>query len=200
MRSRFFNGFLVFISPDSVFKNTIKAESAFEPIISLLLFAGIFTAFGLQLIEQFASYKLNPQFPVALLVVFFVFFIFILLNAGISIFLDWVYTVCIKIRKEKLQSDFLSSFCCHAYIMPIWIFLISIYLFLPNLEKTTIFVIIAVLLMIRLLDIEARMIKAIYGVRLIQSYLLVFVQLILVVFGASLAYFSKYIIKYINNV
>ncbi|MBU1086213.1 MAG: hypothetical protein KKD05_01700 [Candidatus Omnitrophica bacterium] len=199
MRSRFLNGFLVFVWPDLVFKYAIQAETAFEPLVSLLLFASIFTALGLRLIQQFSSYTLNLRFATALLIIFSVFFIFVLITAAISVFLNWVYSACIKIGKKKIQADFLSSFCCHAYIMPIWLFLISIYLFLPNLEKTTLFGISAVLLMIRLLDIEARLIKAIYGFRLIQSYLLVFVQLILVVFGASLAYFSRDIIRYLNQ-
>jgi len=200
MRLRFLNGFLVFVWPDLVFKRAIQAESAFEPLVSLLLFASIFIGLGLRLILQFSSYTLNLRFPTALLMIFSVFFIFVLLTAAISVFLNWVYSACIKIGKKKIQSDFLSSFCCHAYIMPIWLFLISIYLFLPSLEKTTLFAVSAVLLMIRLLDLEARLVKAVYGFRLIQSYLLVFGQLLLVVFGASLAYFSMDIIRSLNHI
>jgi len=196
MRSRFFNGFLVFFSPDSIFKYTKKAESAFEPLVSLLLFAGFSTILGLKLIWFFNLYELNLLFSTALLIVFIVFFIFILLNAAISGLLDWIYSCGIKLGKKSIPSDFLGSFCCHAYIMPVWLFLVSMYLFLPDLKQSSLFAIFAVLLMIRLLDIEARLVKAVYELRLIQSYVLVFFQLICIVFGASLAYFSRDIIKY----
>ncbi len=199
MRSRFFNGFLVFFYPDSIFKYTKKAESAFEPLISLLLFAGLSMALGLKLIHTFQLYQLNMSFFTALLIVFTIFFVFILLNAAVSGLLDWIYSFGVKMGKKNISSDFLGSFCCHAYILPVWIFLVSMYLFLPDLKKSHLFEIGAVLLMIRLLDIEARLLKAVYGFRLIQSYVLVFLQLLCIVFGASLAYFSRDIIRYFSN-
>lgn len=199
MQSRFFNGFLAFIAPDEVFKYTIKTESAFEPLVSLLIFAGISTALGITLIHKFAFYALSLTFSSALLGVFIIFFIFILAAAAISGFSDWIYCSGIKIGKKKINSDFLSSFCCHAYIIPFWLFLLAVYLCLPDLEKSSVFVICAVFLIIRLLDMEARIIKAVYGLRLIQSYLLVFLQIIVFVFGISIAYFSKDVIRYING-
>ncbi|MFH1063284.1 MAG: hypothetical protein V1747_10445 [Candidatus Omnitrophota bacterium] len=200
MQSRFFNGFLAFILPDEVFNYTKKAESAFEPLVSLLLFSSISTALGIKLIHKFAAYEFNLTFSLALLGVLTIFFLFILATAAISGLLDWVYFSGVKIGKKKIKSDFLSSFCCHAYIMPFWLFLLAIYLFLPALEKSSIFVISAVFFMIRLLDMEARLIKAVYGLRLIQSYVLVFLQIILVVLGISMAYFSKDIISCLKGV
>ena len=200
MHSRFFNGFLAFLLPDEVFKYTIKAESAFEPLISLLLFASFSTVLGIKLLHKFALYKLSLTFPVALLGILSIFFMFILVTAAISGLSDWVYFSSVKIGRKKINSDFLSSFCCHAYIMPFWLFLLAVYLFLPALEQSSIFLIIAVFFIIRLLDMEARLIKAVYGLRLIQSYAIVFIQMILVVLGISMAYFSKFVIKYINGV
>jgi hypothetical protein len=199
MQSRFFNSFLVFIFPDDVFKYTIKSASAFEPLISLLLFSSFLTGLGMKLIHKFAPQELNLAFPSALLAVLTIFFGFILATAAISGFSDWLYCAGVKIGKKQINSDFLSSFCCHAYIVPTWIFILALYLCLPVLEKSPIFIIIAVFSMIRLLDLEARLIKAVYGLRLIQSYVLIFLEMSIVVFGVSMAYFSKDVIRSIHG-
>jgi hypothetical protein len=193
MHSEYFNGFLIFLYPDQVLKQTVEKESAFEPLISLLMFSAVITPVSINIADYYALYDLAFPMPILLLAIFAVFFTLILLTAAVSFLFDWLYSTGIRIGKKNIKPDFLGSFCTHAYLMPAWFFLLIIYLFFPALKYNSLFQIAAVFMMIRLLDIESRLIKAVYNFRLIQSYVLVFLQMLLVVLGVSIGYSVKYI-------
>ena len=180
MDSRFFNGFLVFSNADSVFERTVENESAFEPLFSLLLFSSILMPISLFLINSFAVYQLHLPLNIIILWTMVLFFFLVLVTAAISGLLDWIYSWTIKIGKQNIQADFLSSFCCHSYVIPAAVFLMAIYLLLPELKQTVYFRVAAVLMLLKLADIEARLLKTVYKLRLIQSYVLLFIQTLLI--------------------
>ncbi|MCK4994084.1 MAG: hypothetical protein KAS13_03450 [Candidatus Omnitrophica bacterium] len=188
MDSKFFNGILVLLFPDSIFKKAVKDEDALKPLTSLLFSAFIFSALGIYVLKKFTYFKLNISALQVFLGIFFVFFVFILVTAFLSGLLNWVYSAALRIKKKKIVPDFLGSFCTHAYIVPLWMFLIFLHIVLYRIQDNVFLLILSIAVIIRFLDIEARLVKAVYKMRLMQGYMLVFLQTLLLFMGSFIGY------------
>ena len=188
MDSKFFNGFLVLLFPDSIFKQAVKDEEAIKPLTSLLLFAFIFSTLGIYVLKEFTYFKFSISTAQVFLVILCVFFIFILLTAALSGLFNWAYSTTIRIKGKKIRADFLGSFCAHAYSVPLWIFLVFLHIVLEKSQENIVLIIVSVAVILRLLDIEARLLKAVYKMRLMQGYLVVCLQTMLLLLGSSLGY------------
>jgi len=188
MDSKFFNGFLVLLSPDSIFKRTIKEESAVKPLISLFISCMFFTIVALYLIKKAAKPAVEIIMVQELMFILCAFFSCVLITAAISGFFNWVYSLMIKKGTEVLEPDFLSSFCCHAYVIPLWMFLLFVHIFFSIWYKNIIVIICVMIFIIRLLDIEARLLKTMYKLRLIQGYVIIFIQMLLLSLGAGIGF------------
>lgn len=195
MDSKFFNGFLVLLFPDGIFKQAVKDEDALKPLTSLLFFAFLFSTLGLYILKNFTYFKLSITFPQVLLISFTVFFIFILLNSALSGLLNWGYSITLRVKNKKIRPDFLGSFCAHAYVVPLWLSLIFIHIIVPRIQNNILFMLISLIVIIRLLDIEARLVKAVYKMRLMQGYLVVFFQTMLLFLGSVMGYAITYFIS-----
>ena len=188
MDSKFFNGILVLLFPDRVFKKAVKDEDALKPLTSLLFFAFIFSTLGIYVLKKFTYFKLSISAVQVFLVIFSVFFIFVLVTAALGGFLNWVYCAAIRIKSKKIKSDFLGSFCTHAYTVPLWMFLFFLHIVLERAQGNVVLIIVSAAAIIRLLDIEARLVKAVYKLRLMQGYLLVCLQTLLLFLGIFLGH------------
>ncbi len=197
MDSKFFNGILVLLFPDRIFKRAVKDEDAFKPLNSLLFSAVLFSSLGIYLLKNFTYFKLKISVLQVFLVILSVFFVFILVTSAVSGLLNWVYSMTLRIKSKKITSDFLGSFCTHAYTVPLWLFLIFLHIVLYTTWDNIFFIALSVAAMIRLLDLEARLVKAVYKMRLMQGYMLVFLQTLLFFLGSFIGYvFSRLIAGY----
>ena len=188
MDSKFFNGILVLLFPDRIFKRAVKDEDAFKPLTSLLFSAVLFSSLGIYILKNFTYFKLSISVLQVFLVILSVFFVFILLTSAVSGLLNWVYLMTFRIKSKKITSDFLGNFCTHAYIVPIWMFLIFLHIAFYGMQRNIFFIVLFVAAIVRLLDLEARLVKAVYKMRLMQGYLLVFLQTLLFFLGGFIGY------------
>ncbi len=188
MNSKFFNGILVLLFPDRIFKQAVKDEDGLKPLTSLLFASFLFSTIGMFVLKKFTYFKLSLSVPQIFLVIFIVFFVAVFVTAAISGLFNWVYSMTILLKKKKIKSDFLGNFCTHAYTVPLWMFLIFMHIVLERVGGNIWLIIVSVSVIIRLLDLEARLVKAVYKMRLIQGYLLVFLQTLLLFLGSTLGY------------
>ncbi len=188
MNSKFFNGILVLFFPDAIFKRAVDDEEVFSPLTSLLFSSMIFSVLGIYIMKNFTYFKFTISVLQIFLVVLIVFFIFILVTSALSGFLNWVYSMTLRIKSKKITPDFLGSFCAHAYIVPLWMFLMFLYVVLYEIPVNVFFLVLFVAVIIRLLDLEARLVKTVYKMRLIQSYVLVFLQTLMLSLGGFIGY------------
>ncbi len=191
MDSEFFNGFLILFFPDRILKRTIREESAFMPLMSLLISSVFFASLGLYCVKKFiiiiANFKIH--LPAALLIILCFYFIAIIVTAALSVFFDWIYTNTVIVKNNRVSANFLGNFLCHTYVFPLWVVVFFAYIMFPKASDSLIVNSLSLALVIRLLDIEARLIKIVYGLRLIQGYILVFMELILVLLGMGIGIF-----------
>ncbi len=188
MDSKFFNGILVLLFPDRIFKRAVKDEDAFKPLISLLFSAVLFSSVGIYVLKNFTYFKLTISVSQVFLVILSVFFVFILVTSAVSGILNWVYPMTLRIRSKKITDDFLGNFCAHAYTIPLWMFLIFLHIVLYRVQDNIFFIALSIAAIIRLLDVEARLVKAVYKMRLMQGYVLVFLQTMLFSLGSFIGY------------
>ncbi|MBI4846079.1 MAG: hypothetical protein HY810_06375 [Candidatus Omnitrophica bacterium] len=187
--SRFFNIFFVLLFPDKVFKKIIKDIPVFDVLISLLLFVLLISGWIFKGIDitDFLDITISPA--KIILIILAVFFLLIMLIALISVFLDWLYSVGLRVKGQRLCSDFIGSFLCHAQVIPLWFFL-GIYFFIhPHMKIHSLSMIGGIIFIARLLDIEARLLKAVYNLRMIQAYLVVFMTVLLILLGGMIGNF-----------
>ncbi|MFH1460023.1 MAG: hypothetical protein ABIG64_06590 [Candidatus Omnitrophota bacterium] len=193
MYSKFFNNFLILFFPDLIFKKIIKEKSPFNSLISLLITALFFSSIGIFIYKKMIIPDLVIFLPIACLIIFCVFFLFILITALISFILDWIYLISFKFKGNNLPSDFFANFMAHAQVTPLWIFIIFLHVIFYAKQIPLIFTLLFVLIILRLLDIEARLVKTVYKLRLIQGYLMVLIQSILFLMGMAIcAHFINY--------
>ncbi|MFH1092540.1 MAG: hypothetical protein V1739_00135 [Candidatus Omnitrophota bacterium] len=188
MDSKFFNGILVLLFPDRIFKGAVKGEDAFKPLTSLLFSAVLFSTLGIYVLKNFTYFKLSLSITQSWLVILSVFFVFILATSAVSGLLNWMYSMTLRVKSKEIEPDFLGSFCVHAYTVPLWLFLIFLHIVLYGKHDNILFIVISAAVMIRLLDLEARLVKAVYKMRLMQSYALVFLQTLLICLGSLIGY------------
>ncbi|MCG2712119.1 MAG: hypothetical protein L6416_07345 [Candidatus Omnitrophica bacterium] len=184
MDSKFFNGILVLLFPDTIFKQAVKDEDAFKPLTSLLFSAVLFSSLGLFVLKNFTYFKLSLSVPQVFLVILSVFFVLILVTSAVSGLLNWVYLLTLRFKSKKIIPDFLGSFCAHAYTVPVWLFLIFLHIVMQRSQDNIFFMVLSVIVILRLLDLEARLVKTVYKIRLMQSYMLVFLQTLLFSLGS----------------
>lgn len=188
MDSKFFNGILVLLFPDRIFKGAVKNEDALKPLASLLFTAALFSSLGLYVLKNFTYFKLSLSITQSLLVILSVFFVFIIATSAVSGLLNWMYSITLRVKSKGIEPDFLGSFCVHAYTVPLWLFLIFLHIVLYTRHDNVLFIVISVAAIIRLLDLEARLVKAVYKLHLMQSYALVFLQTLLICLGSLIGY------------
>ena len=191
MDSKFFNGILVLLFPDGIFKRAVNDEDAFKPLTSLLFSALLFSSMGIYVLKYFTYYKFSISLAQVCLVILSVFFIFIIITSAMSGLLDWGYSTTLRHKGRKIAPDFLGSFCAHAYTVPLWMFLIFLHIVLYKLQDNVFIIILSAAVIIRLLDIEARLVKVVYKMRLVQGYMLVFLQTMLLFLGVFIGYLIR---------
>lgn len=188
MNSKFFNGFLVLLSPDGIFKRTIKEESAIKPLLSLLISSAFFTILAVYMLKKATNLGVKFLLIQEVMLILSAFFSCVLITAAVSGFFNWVYSLMVKKGSKVLEPDFLSSFCCRAYVIPWWVFLLFVHLFFSSSYKNIIVVVCVLIFVVRLLDIEARLLKTVYKLKLIQGYALILLQMVLLLSGASMGF------------
>lgn len=188
MDSKFFNGILVLFFPDDILKRAVNDEDAFKPLTSLLFSAFLFSSVGIYVLKHFTYYKFSISLPQAFLVSLSVFFIFIIVTSAVSGFLNWGYSTTLRLKGRKIEPDFLGSFCAHAYIVPLWLFLTFLHIVLYGIQDNVFCIVLSLAAIIRLLDIEARLVKVVYKMHLVQGYMLVFLQTMLLFLGGFIGY------------
>ena len=189
MQTKFLNGFMILICPDRIFKNAVKKEAAFEVIISLFVTTLVMTPGLMNLfkIVRIPTFTINGS--TLLLIMLSTFCVFILISAVMSWFFNWLYSLAIERRAGLVTSNFTGSFICHMYVIPYWALLGTLHSILSGKSIEVWWVLVSVLFAIRLLDIEARLIKVVYRMRLIKGYAVVLAQLLLIGLGMGLGSF-----------
>jgi len=186
MESKFFNGFLVLLFPDGIFKRIIREKDTFRPFISILISSVFLSTLSIFLFKVCRLPQVSIRPNEAVLIVAGVYFLVIVLTAALSIFFNWLYSIAIRLKTQRLSSDFAGNFLCHIHVVPLWLFLVFLTVLTTDKDINGFLLSIAVCFTIRLLDIEARLIKIVYKLRLIQAYVIVFFEFILIVCGIGL--------------
>ncbi|MFH2137564.1 MAG: hypothetical protein ABII88_03515 [Candidatus Omnitrophota bacterium] len=186
MTTKFLNGIMVLVFPDGVFKNTVNNESVIDSFIALFVSNIIMVSGMFYLFKKFKLPELIIPLGTMGLIIVAMYFATILLTAALSWFFNWIYSLAIERRGGPVSSNFVGNFLCHLYIMPMWIFMVLLYSYFNDKIMSVGWVLFIVLFMIRLFDIEARLLKIIYKLRLIQGYTIVFLQLLLIGIGMGL--------------
>jgi len=183
MECKFLNGFLVILFPDAVFKKSVSAKTALPALGSLLLFSAFLVGAGLMSMKKFIHPLVDVSLPLAAAEIFGLWALFVLLVAAVSWFLNGVYAGTIRIKGRPLDTDFVGNFLCRAYVVPWWVALGFFYFVFVDRHETTAGILVFVLSSVRLLDIEARLVKVVYKLRLIQGYAVVCVEVLLIAAG-----------------
>ncbi|MDD5747124.1 MAG: hypothetical protein PHO30_07680 [Candidatus Omnitrophica bacterium] len=179
----FFNGFLAVLFPDSVFKKSVNAKTAFSAVGSLSLSSVFLVGVGLFGLKTFVHPNVEVTFLRAVAVIFGLWVMLIFLTAAMSWFLNSVYAGTIRIKGKPLDTDFFGNFLCRSYVIPWWVGLGFFYIAFLDRHESTAGILVFVLGGIRLLDIEARLVKVVYKLRLIQGYAVVFVEVLFIAAG-----------------
>jgi len=195
MDSKFFNGILILFFPDGIFKRAVNVEDAFKPLTSLLFSAFLFSSVGIYVLKHFTYYKFSISLPQVFLISLSVFFIFIIVTSAVSGLLNWGYSTTLRHKGRKIEPDFLGSFCAHTYTIPLWLFLIFLHIVLYRIQDNVFVIVLSIAAIIRLLDIEARLVKVVYKMRLVQGYMLVFLQTMLLTLGGFVGYMLNLLIS-----
>jgi len=185
MESKFFDGLLVLLSADKIFKKTVREKNVFGSFRALFFSVLILNAAGICLFKILRGQAISFSLYQGLLLLISVYPLVIVSNGILSLFFDWLYSRTIKIKDRFLSSDFVDNYLVHLYILPFWFF--AVFLFL-NIRLNSKWILIPIILLVRILDIEARAIKIVYNLRLAQAYTIIFAKMSLISIGAGFGY------------
>ncbi len=174
------------VFPDRIFKRAVKEKRGLQPFLSLFICVLTFAAGGIYLFKVFQFPPVEIRLVTALLIILSTYVISIILTAVLSSFFNRVYSITIKLKGQPIRSDFRGNFLCHLHTFPYWMFLLFLYLLLSDVDIHTGWIVLLVCFIIRILDIEARLMKVVYKLRLIQGYVIVFVELVSISMGMGL--------------
>lgn len=189
MQTRFTNGFMVLVCPDRIFKDAVNKKATTEAMFSLFIITMILVPLFINIFKEVRIPSLNVTFSTIILMMFSMFFGLVLFTAGISWFFNWLYSLAIERRGGLVASDFKGNFLCHINVIPYWVMICVLHSIFYGKEVQIWWVLLSVLFTIRLLDIEARLIKVVYRMRLIQGYTVVLAQLLLIGLGMGMGSF-----------
>ncbi|MBU0634291.1 MAG: hypothetical protein KKB82_05965 [Candidatus Omnitrophica bacterium] len=188
MSTQSLNGFLVLIFPDGIFKKTVKDKDITRPLVSLFIASVFLTAALLYIfkIVQAPGLALSPK--VSFMAPVFVYFAVIVVTFAVSFFLDLLYTKSIRFRGRLFHSDLTGHFLCQVYVVPWVMFLFFLWSITAQLVLNPASSFIFVCFVIRIMDIEARLVKIVYRTRLIQAYIIIFIEFMLITLGMGIGF------------
>ncbi|MBU4304112.1 MAG: hypothetical protein KJ893_00575 [Candidatus Omnitrophica bacterium] len=191
MKTKFLDSFLILFFPDGVLKKTISAVSPGNVFVSVFIFTACATSVLIFAVKKYAMPMLEILPAAELLLIVAVYIMNTIVAAALSGFLNWIYSSAVKIKGRLLVSNFLYNFLCRSYLVPIWAAGFFTYLFFADAGDNPAVTGVLICLAIRLLDIEARLVKRVYELRLIQGYLIVFIELLLLLSGFGIGMFLR---------
>ncbi|RKY37621.1 MAG: hypothetical protein DRP78_00530 [Candidatus Omnitrophota bacterium] len=190
MKTNFLDGFLVLLCPDCVFEKCNKQQRFFNALISVF-FSNLF--FSSLCIYSFFKNNLpflKIKINMILLLILNLYFIIIICSAILSYFLDRFYPSALKIKGLSMDSNLSKHFLCRIYVLPLWFLLLYIYLIMVsnNNDINIIGYIFIIIMLLRILDVEARLIKVVYNIKLAQAYLIISVEAWLISIGVGIGW------------
>ena len=183
---QFFDGFLSFLFPDRVFVSTISRTRPGDAFFSLLVSSSVFMALLVYIIKQ----KMPNMFfapNMVFLSMIFAYCSLIVFIAAVSFLTDWIYVTFLSTGHLKIKNNFLDNFLCRTFTMPFWVFIFCLHVIFYARIAAGPWLFFMSVVVLRLLDIEARLIRRVYDVKLILGYTLVFVSSAFFCLGILLA-------------
>ncbi len=181
-----FDGFLFLIFPDRVFRSIVSKARPYDVFLSLLVSCTVFVSLLTWMVRMKMPQLVFP-WQYIFLAAIFCYCSLVVFSAAISFMTDWIYVTFLSARKLKPEHDFLNNFLCRTLTLPFLAFLLYMHvLFYENIAGGPLLFLVCILLL-RILDVQARLIKLVYHVRLIQGYTLVFINTVFFSLGMFLA-------------
>ncbi|MCP4650553.1 MAG: hypothetical protein GY853_10800 [PVC group bacterium] len=189
MDLKFLSGLLILVFPDGIFKNVVKKEAALKVFFSTAISVVALTTLAVFLFKTYKRPEIIITSHTLFSIIISVYCSIIIIGAALSWFFNWIYSISVERRGWPVGSNFVGNFLCHIYMMPFWGMLIFLYTSIVPKTMNIGWIVVMVFYTIRILDIEARLIKVVYKLRLIQGYTIVFSQLVLIGIGMGLGSF-----------
>ena len=166
---RIFGGILCWIVPDKIIKEVLSEDSLGKDFISNFIATAIFTVLGWRLVSLFTGFTHHSK---SIILDFFVaslgpFIAGIIIMSAFTWALSYIYRINkVEIKGQLLQPGFRELFVCHLHGWAI----LSTVIFIGLVTRNPQFFILMGLVILRTIDIEARIIKNVCSIDLKDAY------------------------------